>query len=119
MAVRSSRWALRRSRDPRGRVDYGQLHHDPRDHDSEVDISARSWCSGHDRRGSIVDVTLHADVVRVLSDWSPPDPDQAQVRERFLEFLGSEPGAVRPDHPGAHITASVLVVDAECERVLL
>jgi 8-oxo-dGTP pyrophosphatase MutT (NUDIX family) len=64
-------------------------------------------------------VTLYSDVVRVLTDWIPPDADQARRRDRFLEFLQAEPGAVRRDHPGAHITASVLVVEAERNRVLL
>jgi 8-oxo-dGTP pyrophosphatase MutT (NUDIX family) len=64
-------------------------------------------------------VTLHADAVRVLTEWTPPDADQAEFRRRFLDLLDTEPGAVRADHPGAHITASVLVVDAEADRVLL
>jgi 8-oxo-dGTP pyrophosphatase MutT (NUDIX family) len=64
-------------------------------------------------------VTLYADTVRVLTDWTPPDAEQAALRQRFLDLLDAEPGAVRCDHPGQHITASVLVVDSEVERVLL
>ena len=64
-------------------------------------------------------MTLHADAVRVLTEWTPPDAEQAELRQRFLDLLHTEPGAVRADHPGAHITASVLVVDAEADRVLL
>jgi 8-oxo-dGTP pyrophosphatase MutT (NUDIX family) len=64
-------------------------------------------------------VSLYRDTVRTLTDWRPPDPEQAALRQRFLEFLDAEPGAIRRDHPGAHITASVLVVDAAGERVLL
>jgi 8-oxo-dGTP pyrophosphatase MutT (NUDIX family) len=64
-------------------------------------------------------VTLYADTVRVLTDWTPPDAEQAALRQRFLELLDAQPGAVRGDHPGAHITASVLVVDSEVARVLL
>ena len=64
-------------------------------------------------------MSLYADTVRVLTDWIPPDPEQAALRQRFLDLLDAEPGAVRCDHPGHHITASVLVVDSEAERVLL
>jgi 8-oxo-dGTP pyrophosphatase MutT (NUDIX family) len=64
-------------------------------------------------------VTLYADTVRVLTDWTPPNLEQAGLRQRFLDLLAGQPDAVRRDHPGAHITASVLVVDAEGERVLL
>jgi 8-oxo-dGTP pyrophosphatase MutT (NUDIX family) len=67
----------------------------------------------------VVGVSLYRDTVRVLTEWTPPDPDQADLKRRFLDLLRAEPAAIRPDHPGAHITASVLVVDAEGERVLL
>jgi 8-oxo-dGTP pyrophosphatase MutT (NUDIX family) len=64
-------------------------------------------------------VTLHADAVRVLTEWTPPDPEQGDLKQRFLDLLRAEPGAVRADHPDAHITASVLVVDGQTDRVLL
>ena len=64
-------------------------------------------------------MTLHADAVRVLTEWTPPDPEQGDLRQRFLDLLYAEPGAVRADHPDAHITASVLVVDGETDLVLL
>ena len=67
----------------------------------------------------VVGVSLYRDTVQVLTEWTPPDPDQADLQRRFLDLLRAEPGAIRPDHPGAHITASVLVVDAVGERVLL
>ncbi len=70
-------------------------------------------------RERVVDVSLYADVLRALTDWNPPDVDQTRLRDRFLELLRAEPDAVRRDHPGAHITASVLVVEAERNRVLL
>ena len=63
-------------------------------------------------------VTLHADAVRVLTEWTPPTPERA-TWQRFLDLLAADPGAVRRDHPGAHITASALVVDADPDRVLL
>ncbi len=64
-------------------------------------------------------MTLHTDAVRVLTDWNPPDAEQAELRARFLDLLRAEPGAVRAEHPGAHVTASVLVVDADSDHVLL
>jgi 8-oxo-dGTP pyrophosphatase MutT (NUDIX family) len=64
-------------------------------------------------------VTLYADVVRVLTGWHAPDPDQSQLRQRFLDFVQVEPGAVRRDHPNRHLTASVLVVAADGDRILL
>jgi 8-oxo-dGTP pyrophosphatase MutT (NUDIX family) len=62
---------------------------------------------------------LHADAVQTLTAWSAPDDQQAQVRDDFLALLRDHPDAVRADHPGRHLTASVLVVDATAERVLL
>jgi 8-oxo-dGTP pyrophosphatase MutT (NUDIX family) len=64
-------------------------------------------------------VTLHEDAVGVLSGWAAPDRQQEELRGRFLELLGGAPDAVRADHPGAHLTASVMVVHADLERVLL
>jgi 8-oxo-dGTP pyrophosphatase MutT (NUDIX family) len=62
---------------------------------------------------------LRADAVRVLTGWRAPDAEAAARRRRFLELLAASPGAVNRDHPGAHLTASTLVVDAAAERVLL
>jgi 8-oxo-dGTP pyrophosphatase MutT (NUDIX family) len=58
-------------------------------------------------------VSLYEDAVRVLESWDGPG------RDEFLTFLKANPGGVRRDHPGAHLTASALVVDAARERVLL
>jgi 8-oxo-dGTP pyrophosphatase MutT (NUDIX family) len=62
---------------------------------------------------------LHADAVRVLSGWSVPDARQEELRQRFLALLASGPGAVHPNGPGPHLTASALVVDPVAGRVLL
>jgi 8-oxo-dGTP pyrophosphatase MutT (NUDIX family) len=59
-------------------------------------------------------MTLHDDALRTLRAL-PADP----VRERFLELLGTGPETLWREHPGAHLTASALVVDAAGERVLL
>jgi 8-oxo-dGTP pyrophosphatase MutT (NUDIX family) len=62
---------------------------------------------------------LHADAVRTVGEVAPTTADQAAVRTRFLDLLATQPGACRPDNPGAHLTASALVVDAALDRVLL
>jgi 8-oxo-dGTP pyrophosphatase MutT (NUDIX family) len=63
--------------------------------------------------------TLHADAVRVLSDWRAPGPDQERIRQRFLQHLDLHPDGVwRACVPG-HLTASTLVVDTARSRVLL
>jgi len=66
-----------------------------------------------------VGVGLHADAVRLVEAWTPPTADGATTRHRFLELLAAQPKATRADNPGAHITASALVVNATLDRVLL
>ncbi|MFC4905865.1 NUDIX hydrolase [Actinomadura gamaensis] len=62
---------------------------------------------------------LHADAVRVLSEWTAPDAEQRRVRDGFLDHLAAHPdGTWRECLPG-HITASALVLDATRSRVLL
>jgi 8-oxo-dGTP pyrophosphatase MutT (NUDIX family) len=65
------------------------------------------------------DVTLYEDAVRVLGEWVAPDEEQAAVRDRFLELLGSSPDVVLAQHPEAHLTASVMLVRADLSQVLL
>jgi len=62
---------------------------------------------------------LTSDIRRILAAWSPPDAEQAALREVFAAH------AARHDQPGAracapdHVTASALVVSAEHDRVAL
>lgn len=64
-------------------------------------------------------MTLHADVVRVLSGWTPPDTSQDLLRRDFLSHLQAyEDGVWRGCVPG-HITGSAAVVDPAGARVLL
>ncbi|MGH3713129.1 MAG: coenzyme F420-0:L-glutamate ligase [Micromonosporaceae bacterium] len=65
------------------------------------------------------DARLHADAVRTLTAWIPPDEHQAGVRDELLDYLAAEPGAMRRETVAGHLTASVLVVDATATRVLL
>ncbi len=64
-------------------------------------------------------MTLHDDALRMLRGWSPPTPEQDDVRRRYVEHLEAHPDgltrACRPDH----LTASTLVLDHERRRVLL
>src|SRR5690242_10918756 len=59
-------------------------------------------------------MTLYDDALQTLRPL-PADP----VRERFLALLGQGPETLWRGHPGAHLTASALVVDSAGERVLL
>ncbi len=64
-------------------------------------------------------MSLTADVRRVLAAWSPPSPDQGELRDVFSAHAHAhdEPGAraCAPDH----VTASALVMSSDLERVVL
>jgi 8-oxo-dGTP pyrophosphatase MutT (NUDIX family) len=62
---------------------------------------------------------LGADAWRVVDSWRPPTAEAGRVRDEFLALLREHPTAVRADHPGAHLTASALVVHPDLSRVLL
>src|SRR4029077_9451516 len=62
---------------------------------------------------------LHADAVRLVKAWAAPTWRTELIQEQFLALLADEPGVVRRDHPGAHLTASILVVHADLDQVLL
>lgn len=62
---------------------------------------------------------LHHDAAITLSGWSPPDDEQAGLREHYLRHLEQYPdGMWRSCRPG-HVTASALVVDSSGTRALL
>jgi 8-oxo-dGTP pyrophosphatase MutT (NUDIX family) len=61
---------------------------------------------------------LHADAVRVLSEWRATTEEGDLARKRTLELLGAGPQAMSRAHREGHVTASALVVD-EAGRVLL
>jgi 8-oxo-dGTP pyrophosphatase MutT (NUDIX family) len=62
---------------------------------------------------------IHADAIRILAGWSPPGARGDAVQRRFLGLLEAQPDAARPDNPGAHLTASTLIVSAGLDQVLL
>lgn len=62
---------------------------------------------------------LRADALEVLTAWVPPDAAQARLAERYVAHLRAEPeGTWRHCYPD-HLTASVLVMAPERDRVLL
>lgn len=64
-------------------------------------------------------MSLHADALQVLRDWTPPSADQEQLRDRYVTHLTAHPdGMRRTCHPD-HLTASTLVVTPDASRVLL
>jgi 8-oxo-dGTP pyrophosphatase MutT (NUDIX family) len=62
---------------------------------------------------------LHRDAVITTTAWIPSDDAGREVKQRFLDLLADQPSAVRADNPGAHITASAVVVAADLDRILL
>jgi 8-oxo-dGTP pyrophosphatase MutT (NUDIX family) len=62
---------------------------------------------------------IHRDAVAAATGWVPVDDTGRQVRQRFLDLLADQPGATLADNPGAHITASAVVVSAGLDTVLL
>ena len=62
---------------------------------------------------------LHADALRLVTAWQPPTPRTELIREQFLALLTDVPGAARRDHPGAHLTASILVLHPDHDQLLL
>ncbi|HET7194018.1 MAG TPA: NUDIX domain-containing protein [Nocardioides sp.] len=64
-------------------------------------------------------MTLHADALAVLRAWTPPSREQEALRRRFVDHLERHPdGTTRACGPD-HLTASVLVLDAALDQVLL
>ncbi len=62
---------------------------------------------------------LFDDAVRLLTNWTPPSTEQAELRSRTLRLLGSGPKALRREHLAGHVTASAVVVSHDHARVLL
>ena len=62
---------------------------------------------------------LHDDAVRVLSDYSPGDTQQARLRDEYLDFLATHDDAMRRSCVAGHVTASTLVLSHDRREVLL
>ncbi|GAA1643384.1 NUDIX hydrolase [Saccharothrix algeriensis] len=61
---------------------------------------------------------LHADAVRLLAGWTPP-PGAQDDWSRTTALLAQGPQVMGKPHPGAHVTASAVIVSADRSRVLL
>jgi 8-oxo-dGTP pyrophosphatase MutT (NUDIX family) len=64
-------------------------------------------------------VSLHADALAVLRDWSPPSAEQSMLRDRYVTHLQTHPDGVFRDCVPDHLTASCLVLSADGSQVLL
>ena len=64
-------------------------------------------------------MTLRTDVVRELSAWTAPSPDQVALRDAYLAYVQEHPDATWRHCRPAHLTASALVLDPLGGRVLL
>jgi len=62
---------------------------------------------------------LYADTMDVLTGWQPDDPAAARGRQRTLDLLAAGPVAMTRAHRPGHVTASVLILDAGGDRLLL
>ncbi len=62
---------------------------------------------------------VHADAVAVLEQWEAPDAQQEALRAAYLRHLARHPDGVAKAGPGAHLTASCVVLDPSGQRVLL
>ncbi|TDO35719.1 8-oxo-dGTP pyrophosphatase MutT (NUDIX family) [Kribbella sp. VKM Ac-2527] len=64
-------------------------------------------------------MTLHQDATDLLTNWNPPDAEQAGLRDHYVRHLAQyEDGLARSCRP-EHVTASALVVDLSGSKVLL
>ncbi len=64
-------------------------------------------------------MSLHADALTVLADWSAPTPAQEALRERYVVHLLAHADGLTRDCRPDHLTASTLVLDATGDAVLL
>ena len=62
---------------------------------------------------------LHDDARRVLQGWAAPDDEQDRLRRAYLEHLRAHPDGVWRTCLPAHLTASLVVLDAAATQVLL
>lgn len=64
-------------------------------------------------------MSLHADAVRVLTNWTAPTTQQERLRRKYLHHLADHTDALSRSCVPDHLTASALVVSADRTRVLL
>lgn len=64
-------------------------------------------------------MTLHDNAVAVLTRWEPPSAAQAGLRAAYLGHLAAHPDGLSRSCNPDHLTASMIVLSADRERVLL
>ena len=64
-------------------------------------------------------MTLYADALTTLEDWSAPDAAQESLREQYVAHLRSHPDGLEKACFPDHMTAGALVLSADGSRVLL
>lgn len=64
-------------------------------------------------------MSLHADALEVLETWEPAAGRQRDLRDRFVEHLLARPDAMTRACFPDHLTAGVLVLSDDLDRVLL
>jgi len=62
---------------------------------------------------------LHDSCVRTLAEWRPPNPDQDQLRQSYLDHLASQANGWSRHCRDAHLTASSLICAPSRRRLLL
>lgn len=62
---------------------------------------------------------LHASATSVLAGWTPPSPEQAVLRDRFLTHLAAHPDGLAKACFPDHLTAGAIVVSPRADAVLL
>lgn len=62
---------------------------------------------------------LRDDAIARLTAWRAPDAGQSRLRDAFLRHLADHPDAMAKAGPPAHLTGSVIVLDADLTAVLL
>ncbi len=62
---------------------------------------------------------LHNDALAVLRAWRPPTTSQAELRDRYVAHLEAHPDGMRRSCLPDHLTAGMVVLSADGDRVLL
>lgn len=64
-------------------------------------------------------MTLRADALACLTDWVPPSPAQASLREQYVDHLRTHVDGLQRSCFPDHLTAGTIVLDESRDRVLL
>lgn len=62
-------------------------------------------------------MSVHADAVKVLTEWQPENAEQESLRQAYLGFLAAREDSCERSCAAGHLTASAVVLDGD--KVLL